>query len=84
MELIELIRRFTITPAKLLHLEGKGSLQVGMKGDVTLFDPDEQWVYTVDQSDSMSTNSPFLGWPLKGRNRRTIHSGRTVWSHDSD
>ncbi|HIG28477.1 MAG TPA: dihydroorotase [Verrucomicrobiales bacterium] len=84
MELIELIRRFTITPAKLLHLEGKGSLQVGMKGDVTLFDPDEQWVYTVDQSDSMSTNSPFLGWPLKGRNRRTIHSGRTVWSHNSD
>ena len=32
-------------------------------------------------SPSLSRNTPFHGWELKGRAVRTIVSGETVWEH---
>jgi dihydroorotase len=46
---------------------------------VTLIDPDLEWTVKVDQFHSVSRNSPFDGWKLKGRAVRTIVSGKTVW-----
>jgi dihydroorotase len=73
-----LIEMYTLEPAKLLKLNA-GTLSVGAAGDVTLIDPDLEWTVQIDQFESLSRNSPFDGWKLKGRAVRTIVAGKTVW-----
>jgi dihydroorotase len=55
-------------------------LSVGADGDVTVFDPDEEWVYDVAASASKSRNSPFSGWSLKGRAKAVIVRGGVVFA----
>jgi dihydroorotase len=78
MTLPDLLAKFTVGPAALLKLP-KGTLRVGADGDVTVFDPDRQWVFQVEQSASKSRNSPFSGWPLTGKAVATIVAGKIVW-----
>ena len=74
-----LIELLTIKPARLLNLDGRGTLSVGAPADVTLIDPGLEWTVDVGASASRSRNSPFHGWQLKGRAVRTIVAGETVW-----
>jgi dihydroorotase len=76
--LADLIAKFTIAPARLLHLP-KGTLSVGVDADVTVFDPDRQWVFDKNSSASKAANSPFYGWPLRGKAVATIVGGRKAW-----
>jgi dihydroorotase len=78
--LAEVIAKFTVNPAKLLKL-AKGTLAVGADADVTVFDPDQEWVFQARDSVSKSLNSPFFGWTLQGRAKATIVAGRVVWSN---
>src|ERR1022692_2414573 len=55
--LADLIAKFTVGPARLLHLP-KGTLRVGADADVTVFDPDREWVFHRCDSVSKATNSP--------------------------
>ncbi len=70
---------FTSEPARLLRLD-RGTLIEGAPGDVTLFAPDLEWEFNRDASLSLSKNTPFHRWQLKGRAVRTIVKGQTVWS----
>ncbi len=79
LSLAGLIEKFTVNPARLLRLASKGSLQPGMDGDVTVFDPDREWVWQRNQTASRSVNSPFYGWPLRGQAVATVVAGRCVW-----
>ncbi len=79
IELPRLIEMFTANPARLLNLEA-GNLSLGANADVTLIDPDLQWTYQLNESASLSRNSPFDGWKMKGRAVRTIVRGETVWN----
>ena len=79
MGLSDLISRFTTGPARLLKLAGKGSLKPGSDADVTVFDPDLEWEFRREQSASKSRNTPFHGWPLKGKPLATIVGGVIVW-----
>jgi len=76
--LSRLIEMYTVEPARLLKLEA-GTLSIGAKADVTLIDPDLEWTVNIDHFQSLSRNSPFHGWTLKGRAVRTIVGGKTVW-----
>ncbi|HEY1894488.1 MAG TPA: dihydroorotase [Chthoniobacterales bacterium] len=71
-----LIEMFTLEPAKLLKIDA-GTLSTGVKADITLIDPEMEW--TTRTSESLSHNTPFNGWELKGRAVRTIVGGNTVW-----
>ena len=73
-----LIEMFTVEPAKLLKLDA-GALSIGAKADVTLIDPDREWTVDASKLESLSHNTPFGGWKLKGRAVRTIVGGETVW-----
>jgi len=77
--LTEIIAKYTSAPARLLQL-AKGSLSVGADADVTIFDPDRDWVFARSDSASKSQNNPFHGWPLKGRAVATIVAGKPVWT----
>jgi len=73
------IQLYTQAPAELLKLEA-GTLTPGKDADITVIDPDLEWVYDVQSSRSRSRNTPFHGWELKGRAVRTMVRGATVWS----
>jgi dihydroorotase len=79
----ELIAKYTVAPARLLNLS-KGTLNVGADADVTVFDPDSEWTFHVEESASKSRNSPFHGWKLKGRAVATIVCGKVAWSGKSE
>jgi len=69
---------FTANPARLLKINA-GTLSVGAIADVTLIDPDLEWTVDANATQSMSRNTPFDGWQLKGRAVRTMVGGETVW-----
>lgn len=79
LSLPEVLAKFTVNPARLLRLKTKGSLAVGMDGDVTVLDPARSWVFRREHSASKSRNTPFHGWRLLGRAVMTIVAGRLVW-----
>src|SRR4051794_2715370 len=78
IELPRLIEMYTVNPARLLQIDA-GTLSEGHAADITLIDPDLEWTVDASQFQSMSRNTPFNGWKLKGRAVRTIVGGKTVW-----
>jgi dihydroorotase len=78
MDLPTLVERMSCSPARAFSLPG-GTLRVGAPADVTLLDPDLEWVVEPERFLSMSRNTPFAGRSLRGRAVRTIVGGRTVW-----
>ncbi len=78
LSLSDLISKYTVAPARLLNLS-KGTLGVGADADVTVFDPDREWVWERDDTASKSRNNPFYGWPLKGKTVATIVAGKKSW-----
>jgi dihydroorotase len=83
ISLPDLIAKFTVNPARLLNLK-KGTLSAGADADVTVFDPDCEWIFRVEDSASKSKNSPFSGWKLKGKAVATVVAGKLVWSEQSE
>ncbi|HHO48503.1 MAG TPA: dihydroorotase [Desulfobacteraceae bacterium] len=73
------VRLLSLNPARILNVPG-GSLAPGQPADVSVIDPAEQFVYTVDSVMSKSKNSPFLGRSLQGRAVMTLVDGRVMFS----
>jgi dihydroorotase len=80
ISLSKIISKFTLNPAKIFGLEKK-SLSLGNVADITIFDPEEEFV--VKNFVSKSCNSPFIGWKLKGKVKYTICNGKIVFSSQS-
>ena len=78
IQLPRLIEMLTINPARLLQIEA-GTLSAGAAADITLIDPELEWTVDAQSFQSLSCNTPFDGWKLKGRAVRTIVGGKTVW-----
>ena len=83
LALPDLIAKFTVAPARLLGLE-KGTLSAGADADVTVLDPDRQWVFDKASSASKSWNSPFHGWALRGKAIATIVGGKKAWVEQTE
>ena len=69
-----LIRLMTVNPAGIIGID-KGTLGRGRQGDVTIIDPDAEWVVDVNQFVSKSRNCPYHGWKLKGKVEKTLVGG---------
>ena len=76
---LDLVRLTSYTPAKLLKLETKGQLKEGYDADITIFDPNMEYVYEKESIVSKSKNTPFIGKKLKGKVMYTIVGGRIVY-----
>jgi dihydroorotase len=83
LSLSDLIAKYTVNPARLLKLN-KGTLTVGADADVTVFDPDREWIFERAATASKSSNSPFFGWKLKGRAVAAIVGGKPVWTEQAE
>ena len=78
VSLPDLIAKYTVAPARLLNLK-KGTLGIGADADVTIFNPNQEWVFDRAASASKSKNSPFQDWKLKGKVIGTIVAGKKVF-----
>jgi dihydroorotase len=74
LEVGRLIELMSVNPARILGVPG-GVLSPGAVADLTLIDPQREFLYTADQVVSKSRNTPFLGWKLQGRTVMTMVGG---------
>ena len=75
---LELVKLTSYNPAQLLKID-KGTIEVGKTADITIFDPNEEYVYTKEMIVSKAKNSPFIGKKLKGKVKYTIVNGKIVY-----
>ncbi len=63
-----MIAKFTVNPARLLNLP-KGTLSAGADADVTVFDPDSEWVFRREDSREQIEEQPVLRLEAEGQGR---------------
>jgi dihydroorotase len=71
---LRLVELMSVRPAQILGVPG-GRLAPGDVADVTVIDPDTEFIYEESSVVSKCKNSPFLGRSLKGRAVLTIVDG---------
>ena len=77
ISITDLIEKMSTAPARILGLAS--GLQPGRPADITIIDPDVDYVVDVNKFQSLSRNCPFDGWQLKGRPVLTMVGGRVVY-----
>jgi dihydroorotase len=70
----QLIEKVTIHPARVLGIP-RGTLQPGAAAEVTIIDPDIEWMIDPNRFRSRSRNTPFAGWKVRGRAHRVLVNG---------
>jgi dihydroorotase len=83
IELPLLLSKLTIEPAKIVRKSEIGTLKVGSSGDVTIFDPNEEWIVNPAIFASKGKNTPLAGHLLKGRVMATICRGEISYKDDA-
>lgn len=73
-----MIEALTIAPSKVLGL-GRGTLQEGHPGNVTIIDLEREWVVNPEQFRSKSRNCPWAGRTLTGKAVATVVGGELVY-----
>jgi dihydroorotase len=79
MDLSKMVDKMSTAPARIVGLSNKGVIKSGADADITIIDPDQEWVVTKEGFVSKGKNSPFIGRTLKGRVEYTICSGKVVY-----
>jgi dihydroorotase len=74
ISLLDLVRLMSSEPARVLSSD-RGRIAVGAPADITIFDPNEEWVVWADALRTKSANTPLIGMTLRGRARYTIVDG---------
>ena len=77
-----LVEKLTAAPAQFLGLES-GTLKSGAPADVTVFDPDAEWVVDAASFASKGKNTPLDGATLRGRVVGTIVGGEVVYESNA-
>lgn len=77
---LDMVRLMSYTPAKLLHLDTRGQIKEGFTADLTVFDPNIEYIYKKESIVSKSKNTPFIGKKLKGLVQYTIVGGEVKYS----
>ncbi len=80
--LTRIVELFTVGPARVFDLRGRGSLAKGNHADVTIFDPKKRWTFEAAKSRSLSHNTPFDGWQFTGKVVAAIVGGKIVYRAD--
>jgi len=78
---IDMVKLMSYNPAKLLGID-RGEIKIGVIADLTIFDPNKEYIYEKKKIVSKSKNSPFIGKKLKGKTIYTIVSGRIVYQEE--
>ncbi|MFH1662648.1 MAG: dihydroorotase [Chloroflexota bacterium] len=80
-----LISKLTGEPAKIIGNKfGRlGTLAIGEAADITIFDPDMEWIVDTGKFVSRGKNNPLNGERLKGKIMATIYNEKFVYKDNS-
>jgi dihydroorotase len=81
LSLSGMVERMSLNPARAFGLPG-GTLAEGSPADVTVLDPEMRWTVNAADFLSLSRNTPFGGWELRGRAAATVVGGEVVFQRD--
>lgn len=70
----KMVELMSCGPAKILGVEG-GVLAEGKAADITIIDPEEEYVFTKESMISKGKNSPFIGMKMQGKAVYTMIDG---------
>ncbi len=75
---LDMVRVMSYNPSKLLGID-RGEIAEGKIADITIFDPNREYVFLKENIVSKSKNTPWINKKLKGQVKYTIVSGRVVY-----
>ena len=84
LDLMTLVSKLTQEPARTIGTRygETGTLRPGCQADITLFDPDQEWVVNSQDFASKGKNTPFDGCEFKGKIIATIVAGKIVYQEN--
>lgn len=82
MSMYELVKRMSYQPAKIIGID-KGSLEEGKMADIAIIDPNASYTIDVSEFASKGKNTPFDGYPVKGRVVMTLVAGKVVYKYQA-
>lgn len=71
----QIIEKISVNPRKILNLPIL-SIAEGQQANVTLFDPELKWAFSVSDIKSKSKNTPFIGTHFTGKALGIYNSGK--------
>ena len=81
VSLSRLVELLSVNPARILGVSG-GSLAEGAPADISILAPDMTVTVSAASMRSLSRNTPFDGWTLRGGVAATIVGGRVVYVNE--
>ena len=85
LTLATLVSKLTCEPSRIIgdKYGELGTLAIGAPADVTIIDPNLEWVVDARAFASKGQNTPLAGSTLKGKVMATIFEGKLVYRDDS-
>lgn len=83
IDLKRLSKLMSSVPSRILKLQGRGLVAVGLKADLVLVDTEAEWTVNAGDFRSRGKNTPFDGCRLRGRVVMTIHDGHIVFDRSN-
>jgi dihydroorotase len=84
ISLAQLISKLTCEPAKVIGKNNElGTLKAGALANITILDPDREWIVDSRNFASKGKNTPYDGYKFKGKVMATISRGKLVYTDDS-
>jgi dihydroorotase len=81
IDLERMVEMCSANPARIFGLTDRGTLKANAHADITILDPQLEWVFDVTKSKSKSRNTPFHNRSMFGAAVATIVGGRLVYLH---
>lgn len=78
-----LIAKMTSEPARVFDLN-RGKLSIGSIADVTIIDPNLEWIVDEKKFYTRGSHSPFIGRKLKGKAVATFVNGRLIKTNQTN
>jgi len=85
IDLTTMISKLTTEPARIIGTKhGElGTLKVGSQADITVFDPNKEWIVNSQSFFSKGKNTPLDGYEFKGKVMASIFAGNIVYKDES-
>lgn len=77
INMVRFVELMCVVPAKILGIQG-GTIEKNGRADVTVVDPDKEYIVDVNKFYSKGKNTPFKGSLLNGSVLHTISGGKLI------
>lgn len=81
LSVMDMVDRLSYRPATILGVDG-GDVSIGMPADITIFNPDSEYIIKKEDLVSKSKNMPYDGMKVFGKVTHTIVDGKVVFEDE--